>query len=93
MSRNVVHNESFYKALGQHPDIAEIVEREAEAGIAEATRTAPKDSLEYVESLHVKKSTRPGRATYLMVADAPHALLVEAKYGTLARAAKTVGHG
>jgi len=91
MARNVVHNDGFYEWLGQQPGVDKITREGAEVTLAEAKAGAPVRDGDYLDSLHIEKSTRPGRVTYLVVADAPHSLIVEARNGTLARAVKRAG--
>lgn len=84
----VEFNEAFFVALGRDPAILGLCEQAAHkiAGLARAN--APVDEGDYRDSIHVERGQRGGRGVYLVVADDPKALLIEAKHGTLARAAR-----
>lgn len=60
------------------------VRSEAEKAASRARASAPVDTGEYRDSIHVESDTTD-RAVERVVADAPHALVVEAKTGNLAR--------
>ncbi len=64
----------------------------AERVLAAAQANAPVESGEYRASLHVEQVTTD-RAVARVVANAPHALAVEARTGNLARALDAAGGG
>lgn len=57
---------------------------EAEAALARAQGSAPVDTGAYRSSLHIEEVTTD-RAVARVVANAPHAMIVEANTGNLAR--------
>lgn len=62
-----------------------ILEPKAQAVLSAAQGGAPVASGEYRQSLHLERDTTD-RAVVRVVADAPHAMIVEANTGNLARA-------
>lgn len=62
----------------------------AERVAAQARATAPVDSGQYRDSIHVESDTTD-RVVERVVADAPHAMVVESRTGNLARALSAAG--
>lgn len=57
----------------------------AEAGVERAQANAPVASGEYQASIHLEEVMHPTRKVFRVVADAPHAMAVEARTGNIAR--------
>ena len=83
-------NEAFFLELGRSPAILAVCEQVAEtiAAKARAGARAMADTGDYAESIHVERAEREGRAVFLVIADDPAALAIEARTGNLARAAR-----
>ena len=92
-SNEPVFNEAFFRQLGRNPTLMGICAAKAGPIASLARTTAHKDSGDYARSIHVEAGTRAGRGAYLVVADDSKAMLMEARYGTLARATIQVAHG
>lgn len=58
---------------------------EAEKVLARAQASAPVVSGAYRDSLHIEEVDHPTRTVWQVVADAPHAMVVESDTGNLAR--------
>lgn len=67
-----------------------VITDKADAVLAQAISTAPVVTGTYQASLHIEQDTTD-RAVARVVASAPHAHLVEAQSGTLARALDAAG--
>ncbi|MDJ1372748.1 hypothetical protein C7K25_15525 [Gulosibacter molinativorax] len=86
MAKNYVNSPGFIESLYDDPGLNAELQAAAERVAARVRATAPVgDSGEYKGSIHVEKSPRGGRPVYRVVADAPHAMLVESRTGNLAR--------
>lgn len=81
-------NEAFFEELGNSPGVVAMCEQVAEGIAAKARGSAPVDSGDYRNSIKVKRASRSGRVAFLVVSDDPAALVIEAKTGNLARAAR-----
>ena len=73
------------KELLNSDDVRAELTRKAEAVLSAARASAPVASGEYAGSLHIKQDTTD-RAAVRVGSDVPHALVVEANTGNLARA-------
>lgn len=79
-------NEDFFRTLGKSAGVrAEVVDA-AEKIAADARATAPVDSREYRNSIHVVVTETENRVVATVIANAPHSMLVESRFGTLAQA-------
>ena len=76
---------SGMKELLNSSEVRALVTQPAERVLSAAQSSAPVASGEYRDSLHIEQATTD-RAVVRVVADAPHALAVEASHGTLSRA-------
>lgn len=83
----VVLNTAGVKALLNSPEIRGELQRRAEAVEAEAKESAPLESGEHRDSIHIEHATTD-RAVVRVVADSDHSLWVEARTGHLARSLK-----
>jgi len=81
----VTLNHSGVESLLGAPGVRAKCREEAERVAAAARSSAPVDTGEYRASIHVESDTTD-RAVERVVADAPHAMIVEANTGNLARA-------
>lgn len=79
------HAGSLDEAL-RSPKLAAMLQEKAEAVAATARATAPVESGEYRDSIVVQVEQHPTRVVAHVAAKAPHAHLVEADTGNLARA-------
>lgn len=84
-------NEGFFAEIGKGPEARALVEGIANDVADVVRRTGPVDSAEYVSTVRVDVVETPYRVVARVVADCDHAMLVEARFGTLARALGTVG--
>jgi hypothetical protein len=86
-------NERYFDELGNSaPVVAETVAKaEQVANIVRAT--APVDSGEYVENVRVEVEHTQHRVVAKVIADTDHGMIVESRYGTMARALRAVGDG
>ena len=89
----VVLSRAGVAALLADPGVQAEVTRHAEAVAAEARASAPVRTGRYRESIVVESGPSPvdGRARAVVKATAPHAHLVEARTGNLARAMNATG--
>lgn len=91
MSRpRVVLNRGGMRELLNDPGVRAELARRMDAVAQAATASAPVESGVYRDSIR-RQSVTTDRAVERVVADAPHALLVEARTGTLARALNSAG--
>lgn len=86
-------NDSFIPGLGKSgPVVAAVVG--AANDLAQAVRsTAPVDSGDYVSKVRVEVKYTAHRVVARVVAGAEHAMVVESREGTLARALNSVSSG
>ena len=87
---NVEFNDAFFSQLGHSPEVTALCVQKAEEVANIARSTAPRDSNDYADSIHVEVVSRQNRNTVLVVASDPKAMLIESKTGNLARAMKQV---
>lgn len=83
-------NEAFFEELGHNPGVVAACEQVAETILAKAVAGARgmADSGKYADSLHIERAERAGRVVFLVVADDPGALAIEARTGNLAKATR-----
>lgn len=84
--RNSAGIEELLKSPGVRAELARHADRVADA----ARASAPVESGAYQASIH-RESATTDRAVERVVADAPHALVVEARTGNLSRALGQAG--
>jgi hypothetical protein len=81
-----VKSESGIVELMKSESIRSALRPAAEQTLARAQASAPFESGEYRGSLHIEDAELDDRAALLVGSNAPHALIVEANTGNLARA-------
>lgn len=86
MARNVRMNIKGLREVLKSTEMQAALQDVAEPIASRARSAAPVASGEYRDSIHVEVEVHRNVAVARVVADAPHALLVEAKTGNLARA-------
>lgn len=86
----VEFNDAFFERLGRSPAVTGLCEQVANKVAAVARASAPRDTNEYANSIHVEVVSRGRRNAALVKADSPIAMLVESKTGNLARALNQV---
>lgn len=87
-------NNAFFEQLANSPGVVGLCVDAANRIAAVAKSTGPKDSNDYVNSIHVEVVPhRQIRTVALVVADDPKSMLIESKTGNLARAIKGAGRG
>lgn len=86
----VTLNRGGVRALLNDPGVRAELARHADAVESRAEAGAPVQDGEYRASIH-RESATTDRAVERVVADAPHALAVEARTGNLARALGAAG--
>lgn len=79
----------FEEVLRSAPVQAKVLDRASRIA-AKAKATAPRDSGQYADSIHLETKNADKREVVQVVASARHSMAVEAKHGTLARANKAV---
>ena len=86
-------NQAGVRALLSDPGVRAELERRAAAVEAAAKASAPVASGQYRDSIRAQSDSSPidGRARATVGATAPHALVVEARTGNLARALNAAG--
>ena len=77
----------FLEDLGRSDTLAALCRDAAETALATAQAQAEKhvDTGDYLRSLHVEELPRKGRRAFGVVTDDPKGMIMEAKYGFLAR--------
>lgn len=83
-------NHGGMAALLRDPGVRAELTRRMERSEQAAKESAPVESGEYRDSIHIEQDTTD-RAAVRLVADSDHALVVEAKTGNLARALDAAG--
>lgn len=83
-------NDNFIPELGNSPKVVALVTGVTSEVARIVRSTAPVDSGEYVDTVREELVRTPYRAVGKVIADCDHGMLVEAKYGTLARALNDV---
>jgi hypothetical protein len=90
MATRVVMNRQGARELLNSPEVRAMLRQRAEAVAARARSTAPVNTGDYRNSIQVESATTD-RAVERVVSRAPHALIVEARTGNLARALGSEG--
>lgn len=83
-------NHSGVRAVLNDSGVRAELTRRAERVLAAAKESAPVESGEYRDNLHIEQATTD-RASVRVVSDTDHSLVVEAKTGNLARALDAAG--
>ena len=86
----VKFNQKYFDQIGKSAGVVGLTKKGAEKVLAEAKATAPVDSGDYKEGLHLERDDSRYRAVFLVMGDDWKTLLVEAWTGNLARALKKV---
>lgn len=87
-------NNAFFENLANSPAVVGLCVEAANRIASVAKTTGPKDSGDYVNSIHVEVVPhRQIRAVALVVADDEKSMLIESRTGNLARAIKGAGRG
>jgi hypothetical protein len=79
-------NESFFDQLGGSSRVRAIVTQKAEQVAARARATAPVDTGDYVNGIHVEVKESAHRVVATVVASSEHSMIVESQTGNLRRA-------
>ena len=82
---------AYLERLGRSSGVVGLCRSIADRVASIATSTAPVDTGEYVDSIHVEIVPRTDRDAAIVEAADPKALIIEAKYGILSRALQGVG--
>lgn len=82
----ITFNNAFFEQLGRSPGIVAACDEAAERIAEIAREAAPVDKGDYKASITTRAGKRAGRHATEVVSDDPAAILVESRYGTLARA-------
>lgn len=86
-------NSGYFNRLGHSPEVTELCVSIAERGAAIARSTAPVDTGEYRDGIHVEVAHRESRNVALIVSADPKTLIIESKTGNLVRALNAVKSG
>jgi len=90
----VRYNNGFFEDLANSAPVVGLCVEAANRVADAAKSTGPKDTLDYVNSIHVEVVPhRQIRSVALVVADDPKSMLIESKTGNLARAVKAAARG
>lgn len=90
MTDKVVLNKKGMDELLNSQQVRDLLTAHGEKVLSEAQATAPVDTGEYRDSLHIEQATTD-RAVVRVVAGTDHDWIVEARHGTLARALDAAG--
>lgn len=90
---HVNFNENFFRIVGKSAPVRAMVVNAAERIAADARASAPVDSGDYRNSIRVDVTETPYRVVATVVADSPHAMVVESRTGNLARATQRNSRG
>lgn len=93
MADSMQFNSRFFEELGNSPEVIAACRRPAEEAMANAKASAPRDTADYVNGIHIEVQDRKDRKAVVVVASDWKSLLIEAKTGNLARALKAVKRG
>ena len=80
-------NQAGFQKLAHSAGVAAVCKTAGEKVAAIARSTAPVDTGDYANSIHVIIEDHPSRVTAQVVASDPKALLIESMTGNMARAA------
>ena len=86
-------NEAYFRQLGKSAPVRDMVVDVAEEIAADARATAPVDSGEYRDSIHVIVEETENRVVARVVAGAGHSLAVESRTGNLAQSVQRNARG
>ena len=87
-------NENFFPEILNSAPVVGIVTDVAHKVEATAKASAPVDTGEYRDGIHVEVRRRSKRTVAVVVASSPHSMIVESRTGNLARAlGQVVGGG
>lgn len=81
-------NQDFFDSLLRSAPVAKLVDDAAERTLAAARASAPEDTQDYKNGLHIEHHDSRYRRVARVVGSDPKTLIVEAKTGNLARALK-----
>ena len=84
----VEFNPKFFETVLRGPKVEALVDAAAGQVLATAKATAPVDTGEYRDSIHIEHHDAAYRRTTRVVADDDKTMLIESKTGNLARAVK-----
>lgn len=85
---DVVFNPGYFETVLRQPGVESIVDAAGERALAAAQASAPVDSGDYRDGLHIEHhNSRYRRATRVVGSD-PKTMLIESKTGNLARSVK-----
>ena len=85
---NVEFNPRFFETVLRGPKVEALVDAAAEQVLATAKATAPVDTGEYRDGLHIEHYDSRFRRTTRVVGSDDKTMLIESKTGNLARAVK-----
>lgn len=83
-------DDNFIAELGNSPKVVALVTSVTSEVARIVHSTAPVESGEYADTVREELVHTPYRAVGKVIADCDHGMLVESKYGTLARALNSV---
>lgn len=83
-------NNQFFEDLGRSPEVTKLCKDKADQVAASARASAPVDSGDYRDSIHVEIASRGRRNVALVVASDAKTMLIESETGNLARALNQV---
>ena len=89
----MMFNDGYFDELGNSAPVERIVVGAAEDAASVARSTAPVDSGEYRDSIHVEVDRAAHRVVAKVVASSDHSMLVESQTGNLSRALRSVTRG
>lgn len=79
-------HDAFFERLGHSPEVTALCVSVAEHGAAIARSTAPVDTGEYRDGIHVVVKRSARRNVVLIASDDPKTMFIESETGNLARA-------
>ncbi|PPG29647.1 HK97 gp10 family phage protein [Pseudoclavibacter sp. RFBB5] len=83
--RDFEFDESFFQVVAHSPEVTALT-RDAADRVADNVRAvAPVDTGDYVESIHVVKTSRDDRSEFAVVSDDPAAIVIESQDAPMAR--------
>jgi hypothetical protein len=86
-------NENYLPGLGKSAAVVALVMGKIEEAADIARSTAPVVTGEYRDSIRTEMTFTDYRVVGKVIADSDHAMIVESKHGTLARALRSVAGG
>lgn len=86
-------NNGYIPGVAKSPEVAGLVRGICDQIAGNARASAPVDTGEYRDSIHVEMEATPYRVIGKVVASSGHAMAVEARTGNLQRALRSVGNG